>query len=465
MDEQRPHDPFAEIAQQSVDVNVIRQAPDLQPGEEHPSVVEVQNFLKRFGYLDAAYVEGRTPERGRLDEVTVRALIEYQNFLCVGTGYGTLDAPTRESMAQPRCGMPDVQPGGMLPGVDARWVIACPGGWNRRFFTYAFGNMTSDVPAGAAQAAVERALQTWENLRWLPPFNLPFGLRFHRVEPSHNPDILVEWRAAADPDFNMVGNTIAHADFPSGCSSVTTGFPKPIHFDDSENAWAIGAVPGRLDVQTIATHEIGHFLGLGHEPDISDSIMTPSFGTNFVQRNLHQDDLDGYQVLYTATGNLGMIYPSHTGIGSFRVLDVFAYSQANGGKVLLWEWVPGPNQPTSWSGATNQRFRADSVGGGAYRFVAEHSGKVLDVADASLNNGAPIIQWDWHGGDNQRFRVQNAVGVAGNGPSGPRVKYHRITAVHSGKVLDVAGWSQALGAKVQQWDWNGTDNQLWGFGP
>jgi peptidoglycan hydrolase-like protein with peptidoglycan-binding domain len=101
MDEKSVRDRLTEMLHQPVDADVIRQAPDLDPGDEHPSVVEVQNFLKRFGYLDAAFAGGLTPEPGHLDEVTVRALIEFQRFFKVGTGYGTLDAPTRELMATP----------------------------------------------------------------------------------------------------------------------------------------------------------------------------------------------------------------------------------------------------------------------------------------------------------------------------------------------------------------------------
>src|SRR5215212_5508938 len=95
MDEKSTRERYVEMVKQSYDVDVIRHAPDLEPGEEHPSVVEVQNFLKRFGYLDAAFAEGRTPKSARLDEVTVRALIEYQHFSHAGSGYGNLDAPTR----------------------------------------------------------------------------------------------------------------------------------------------------------------------------------------------------------------------------------------------------------------------------------------------------------------------------------------------------------------------------------
>jgi hypothetical protein len=81
---------------------------------------------------------------------------------------------------------------------------------------------------------------------------------------------------------------------------------------------------------------------------------------------------------------------------------------------------------------------------------AKHSGKVLDVAGISMANGAQIQQWDYLGGDNQKWRLESV----GDG-------YYRIVAKHSGKVLDVVGVSTANGVRIQQWDWVGGDNQRW----
>src|SRR3954447_15352382 len=70
-------DRYTEMVQQGYDAGVIREAPDVDPGGADPSVAEVQNFLKHYGYLDfseAAALEA-TPER--LDDATVRALTEF----------------------------------------------------------------------------------------------------------------------------------------------------------------------------------------------------------------------------------------------------------------------------------------------------------------------------------------------------------------------------------------------------
>ncbi len=81
---------------------------------------------------------------------------------------------------------------------------------------------------------------------------------------------------------------------------------------------------------------------------------------------------------------------------------------------------------------------------------SRHSLRVLDVRDWSTDNGAPIQQWDWHGGNNQRFWIDDVGG-----------DLFALRSVHSGKVLDVSGWSADNGAPIQQWDMHGGNNQLW----
>lgn len=52
------------------------------------------------------------------------------------------------------------------------------------------------------------------------------------------------------------------------------------------------------DVQSIATHEIGHLLGLGHS-SVFQATMYASYPGGTAQRSLHQDDVDGVCSLYT----------------------------------------------------------------------------------------------------------------------------------------------------------------------
>ena len=103
-------------------------------------------------------------------------------------------------------------------------------------------------------------------------------LTFTEVERTPVPDVLIDWRPANDPDHSMVGGIIAHADFPPGCGVITNSLPRPLHFDDTEMQWNVGAAPNTYDMETVALHEIGHILGLQHS-DLTATVMFPSGAT------------------------------------------------------------------------------------------------------------------------------------------------------------------------------------------
>ena len=89
-----------------------------------------------------------------------------------------------------------------------------------------------------------------------------------------------------------------------------------------------------------------------------------------------------------------------------------------------------------------------------YSIIAKHSGKCLDVAGGTgaIGNGVRVVQWDCNEADNQKWAFT---------PVGD--DYYRIQAKHSGRVLDVFGGIVALGngAVVNQWDYHGGAHQMW----
>jgi hypothetical protein len=85
-----------------------------------------------------------------------------------------------------------------------------------------------------------------------------------------------------------------------------------------------------------------------------------------------------------------------------------------------------------------------------YRITARHSGKVLDVVSASTTNSAEVKQYGWNGGGNQKWEFQDAGGG-----------YLRIINQHSGKCLDVASASTADNANIVQYTCGGGTNQQW----
>ena len=138
----------------------------------------------------------------------------------------------------------------------------------------------------------------------------------------------------------------------------------------------------------------------------------------------------------TSTFGFDALVASH----SQKCLDVYGGSLDDGASIIQWQC----------HGGDNQQWRLEVAGDGYSRIVSRHSGKCLDVYGGSLDDGGSIIQWQCHGGENQNWRLE----VAGDGNS-------RIVSRHSGKCLDVYGGSLDDGASIIQWQCHGGENQNW----
>jgi hypothetical protein len=69
--------------------------------------------------------------------------------------------------------------------------------------------------------------------------------------------------------------------------------------------FSVGAEAGKHDIRNIVTHEVGHFLGLGHEvaPVSTDSTMYAIAATGEVKKQtLERNDIDGIESAYTGYG-------------------------------------------------------------------------------------------------------------------------------------------------------------------
>lgn len=85
----------------------------------------------------------------------------------------------------------------------------------------------------------------------------------------------------------------------------------------------------------------------------------------------------------------------------------------------------GTEAPTRGSGSrTSATGSLDSC---------EALGTALDVTGGSRDNGAMIIQWDWHGGDNQRWPQESCSTdpEATNPPENPSTQRHPRTLEHA----------------------------------
>ncbi|MFF5208020.1 RICIN domain-containing protein [Streptosporangium sp. NPDC000396] len=134
---------------------------------------------------------------------------------------------------------------------------------------------------------------------------------------------------------------------------------------------------------------------------------------------------------------------------SGKCLDVQDASRAHGADVIQGKCLDGYNQ--QWS--------LVPVGGGYYKLVARHSGKCLDVQDASPAHGANVLQatcsneYDY----NQQWRMRSVSGPKWPGTGTP----FQLRARHSDRCLDVQDASYAHGANVLQATCSNGANQRW----
>ena len=295
---------------------------DLRPakkGDAEEGMKHVQEFLYRFGYIK----DKEVLKPDSIDDETSEALTKYQT--CQGLpSTGEFDNTTRRQMTTARCAFPDMSAG-------VAFSATCD--WQKAELTYAFDTGTNDVPGTDEFQANRNAFQTWAAV---------IPLTFREVGSGENPDVLIGWRPANDPDLSMVGGTLAHADFPPACGVVTNTLPKPVHFDDTEHTWAIGAAPGAFDVESVALHEIGHILGLAHSI-VAGAIMYPSIGSNRTNRVLAQDDISGVQSLYPTPAPATVVCPNVVGLSESQAQQAITQAGLQIGTVTTvrawWWWI------------------------------------------------------------------------------------------------------------------------------
>ena len=187
-------------------------------------------------------------------------------------------------------------------GARLRWETREPVRW------FVTDRGVPGVPVAAFQAAVARAFSTWQAV---PTASIEFSfVGVTSAEPSED-DALSVLGFQDHPDLERVlGATSFVVDILSG-EIVESDV-----FFNAAFAWstADNGDPARFDLESVALHEIGHFIGLGHSaigetellPDggrrvlASGAVMFPiSLGRgSTADRTLEPDDVAGVSDLY-----------------------------------------------------------------------------------------------------------------------------------------------------------------------
>lgn len=135
------------------------------------------------------------------------------------------------------------------------------------------------------QAAFERAFSRW---------SATIPVNFTEVDDYHKADIKIAFYEGDHGDgvaFDGVLGVLAHAFSPENGR---------LHLDKAET-WAVDLKLSKsnvaVDLESVATHEIGHILGLAHS-SVKEAIMYPSLGPRTRKVDLKMDDITGVQKLY-----------------------------------------------------------------------------------------------------------------------------------------------------------------------
>jgi aldose sugar dehydrogenase len=125
-------------------------------------------------------------------------------------------------------------------------------------------------------------------------------------------------------------------------------------------------------------------------------------------------------------------------------------SSPDGGAAATAAPEPLVAAATGRAAAAAATTAAATVADGIYKLENKCSGKVLDVAGISTALRARIHLWDWWGGANQQWRIE----ALGDGS-------YRLVAQHSGRVLDAPpdAVNEDGTPLFHQWDWHGLPNQ------
>ncbi|KAL2319961.1 hypothetical protein Fmac_028930 [Flemingia macrophylla] len=266
-------------------------------GTKISGISQFKRHLSRFGYLGN---KNNTSFDDVFDATFESAIVRYQRNLGLQVT-GKLDSNTVSQMITPRCGDPDTS---IAPynhhhrhnHVTKNFVFF-PGKprWSRSMpmtLTYAFSreNMIHSLSMKEIREAFQRAFQRWASV---------IPVSFVEVDDFVLAEIKIGFYNGEHGDgepFDGVLGVLAHSFSPE---------IGRLHLDAAET-WAVDfqatASEVAVDLESVATHEIGHLLGLSHS-SMKEAVMYPSLRPRGKRADLNIDDIKGVQSLYGSNPN------------------------------------------------------------------------------------------------------------------------------------------------------------------
>ncbi len=172
--------------------------------------------------------------------------------------------------------------------------------WGSNVVTYTINSAGSDdIPDKSEEAAIRLAFQAWSNV---PEASIQF-----QEDPSgaNSSDISGPSHLVLFDENNSTGLFTSN----SGIVAITPITFEPstgqildadIVFNGRDHQFSVDGKAGTFDVQAIATHEIGHFLGLDHSAIRSATMFPFTQKNEYFPRSLSDDDKAGVANIYPA---------------------------------------------------------------------------------------------------------------------------------------------------------------------
>jgi predicted Zn-dependent protease len=271
-------------------------------GDKYNGLSNLKNYFHHFGYIPHAPPSNFSDD---FDDALETAIRTYQkNFNLNITG--ELDENTLRQVMLPRCGVADIINGTTTMNAGKETEKTLNGDSKLRFhtvshftvfqgqprwpegkqeLTYAFfpGNELTETVKSVFATAFSR----WSEVT---------TLKFTEIASYSGADIKIGFfngnHGDGEPFDGSLG-TLAHAFSP------TNG---RFHLDAAED-WVVSgdvsksALATAVDLESVAVHEIGHLLGLGHS-SVEEAIMFPTISARSKKVVLTEDDVTGIQYIY-----------------------------------------------------------------------------------------------------------------------------------------------------------------------
>jgi hypothetical protein len=319
----------------------------LRKGDKGHEVQALCRYLSRYGYFPNEHLAELYPswktaiETAPADDSIFDGHLEHAVRLFQRnhglSETGSVDNATLALMQKPRCGMPDNilnEPAEIRNETSSSFVLG-HGKWPGSVVSYQFINFTPDLAPDDTRKAVKDSFLCWSAV---------CPLCF--IENPIDGNIRIGWHSGMHGDnspFDGMGGVLAHAYYPiPGIGSLSGD----IHFDEAET-WSAELPPTGRDLHTVALHEIGHALGLGHSTVYNSVMYAYYMGP---QRELTPDDIAAIQTLYGIPHRWHSLEGGLTS-GPLAIrnadgrLEVFVRG-TDGALHHIWQLTPGG----SWSG-------------------------------------------------------------------------------------------------------------------